>query len=392
MTPAARIAAAIEILDRYLGGAPAEKALTGWARGNRYAGSKDRAAIRDLVFDAIRQKKQFSLLGGGESGRSLMIGALRSDGRDPAEVFTGEGYGPPHLTPKEAAYVAPPDTEWSHSDRFGYPDWLADDLAVSLGSEFEAVMDILRRRAPAFVRVNIARTDRRSLISTLASEGIVAKAHPLAETAVLIVENARRLRQTTSYRDGLFEFQDAASQAVIDAIGPPKTGGRALDFCAGGGGKALALAALGWDVTAYDANQARMKDLPVRARRAGVEIELVDTDTLNSAVSFDLVLVDAPCTGSGAWRRQPESKWSLTRDSMTDLTALQAQIIDRAVHFVAETEKLVYATCSLLKVENEDQVLAFLNRNPEMSLRFQRQFSPLEGGDGFFLAEIEKQI
>jgi 16S rRNA (cytosine967-C5)-methyltransferase len=387
MTPAARIAAAIGLLDLWLGGEPAERALTNWARANRFAGSGDRAAIRDHVFDAIRCRRSYAALGGAETGRGLMLGALRAAGSDPALVFTGEGFAPAPLSADEANAGRP----WEALDpleRLDCPDWLAPQLQDSLGDDFAAAMAALRSRAPVFLRVNLGRLDRDDAVEALSADGIVARPHPLASTALEVTEGARRIRGARAYLDGLVELQDAASQALVEALGPTPAGAaRTLDYCAGGGGKALALAAAGWGpVFAHDADAGRMRDLPERAARAGVRIGVLGPGKPSAQGPFDLVLCDVPCSGSGAWRRQPEAKWTLTPAALDRLCRLQADILDEAARLVAPGGRLAYATCSMLRAENEDQALAFLSRAPGWRPELQRRWSPLQGGDGFGLA------
>ena len=386
MTPAARIAAAVEVLDRWLAGDAAERALINWARAHRFAGSGDRAAIRDHVFDAIRRRRSLAALGGAETGRGLMLGALRAAGADPDAVFTGEGHAPPPLIAAER--VVPP----SPADplvRLDCPDWLAPALRESLGAEFEPVMERLRHRAPVFLRVNAVRASRDEAAQRLAQDGIATEPHPLSPTALEVMTNARRIKASAAYRDGVVELQDAASQAAVDLLRPLPAGVRALDLCAGGGGKSLALAAAGANVTAHDADAARMSDLPERARRAGAAIDLAEPGAAAGLPPFDLVLVDAPCSGSGAWRRQPEAKWRLDAPRLAELLRTQDAILDDAARCVRPGGRLAYATCSLLAAENSDRVAAFLARRPTFRLEAERRFTPLDGGDGFYMAILE---
>ncbi|MCC5957919.1 MAG: RsmB/NOP family class I SAM-dependent RNA methyltransferase [Rhodobacteraceae bacterium] len=381
MTPAARLQATIDILDRILAGTPAEQALTGWARSSRYAGSKDRAAIRDHVFDCLRCKRSFAHLGGADTGRGLVLGLLRAQGHAPDTLFTGQGYAPQPLSPDESS---PPATDSPQNTALDCPDWLADDLRDSLGAGFTPVMQALQHRAPVYLRVNLARTTRAHAAQLLARDGIETSPHPLAETVLEVTENARRVRQSDSFINGLVELQDAASQAVIQSI-PLTKDAHVLDYCAGGGGKALALAALGAQVTAHDANPARMKDIPERARRAGVTISMQQTPQ----GVFDIVLADVPCSGSGSWRRAPAGKWSLDRAALDALLQVQSTILNDASQHVRPGGQLCYVTCSLLNAENADQVTQFLNRAPQFTLALQKRFTPLDGGDGFFLAVLQ---
>jgi 16S rRNA (cytosine967-C5)-methyltransferase len=385
MTPAARLAAAIEVLDRILAGAPAERALTNWARASRYAGSGDRAAVRDLVFDALRCRRSFAALGGAETGRGLILGGLRAAGIDPAAAFRGGAHAPAPLAPGEGADPGPlPDLV-----ALDCPDWLAPALGASLGDRFAPVMRLLRQRAPVFLRANLRRTTREAARAALAGEGIAARAHPLAATALEVTGYDRRIASGPAYLSGLVEFQDAASQAVVEAL-PLADGQRVVDFCAGGGGKALAMAALAdLALTVHDADPRRMRDLPARAERAGVRLQFAETARL-ARQSFDLVLADAPCSGSGSWRRAPEAKWALTAARLAALVATQAAILAEAAALVTPQGTLAYATCSLLDDENDGQVERFLAHHPGWRQVTARRWTPLDGGDGFYLATLTR--
>ena len=378
MTPAARHQAAIEILDRILAGRPAEQALTGWARSARYAGSKDRAAIRDLVFDVLRRKRSCAHLGGATTGRGLILGHLRACDQDPDIVFTGAHYAPARLTETERDPRPGPMPEAVALD---CPDWLLPAFKASLGQDYAPVLDALRQRAPVFLRVNLARTGRDAAIRCLAEDAITAQPHDLAPSALEITHNARALSRSRAYREGLVELQDAASQAVITDL-PALDGLRVLDFCAGGGGKSLAMAALGAKVTAHDANPARMRDLPARAARAQAQL----TITESPAGPYELVLTDVPCSGSGSWRRAPAGKWRLTPSQLTELHQIQARILDHAARHVQPGGWLAYVTCSLLDSENSAQADSFGQRRSAFRLQGARRLTPIDGADGFFLS------
>ena len=385
MTPAARYAAAIDILDRIQTGEVAERALTNWARGHRFAGSKDRAAIRDHVFDVLRCKASAALAGGGAQGRALVAGLLRLQGTDPATVFTGEGFAPDPLSDEERAALSEPLPD--AIAQLDWPDWLRDQLAADLGPDFNAISEAMRARAPVFLRVNLAKADRAEAIAALAKDGIEAFPHPLAETALELGEGARRIQQAEAYTNGLVELQDAASQAAIASV-PIAAGQRVLDYCAGGGGKALALAAACPEaqIAAHDIDAGRMRDLPVRAKRAGTKVAMRAPG--DPGTGYDLVVVDAPCSGSGTWRRTPDAKWRLSAARLAELVTLQSEILDVARDLVAPGGRLVYMTCSLLSVENGAQIADFVTRHG-CALLSQRQFTPLSGGDGFFVAQLQ---
>ncbi|MFP4326945.1 MAG: RsmB/NOP family class I SAM-dependent RNA methyltransferase [Paracoccaceae bacterium] len=384
MTPGARIQAAAELLDDILSGSPAEKALTSWGRRARYAGSKDRAAVRDLVYAALRRRRSLTALGGAETGRALMLGHLRESGEDPEALFTGQGHAPAPLTAAERMAGRAPDA----AEARDLPDWLWPLFQASLGPAAEQVALALRHRAPVHLRANLLRTDRAGAAEALAREGISTRPLETAGTALEVVDGARAVARSQAFGSGLVELQDAASQAVVEALHP--VGGRVLDYCAGGGGKTLALAALsGGEILAHDAAPRRMAGLPARAARAGAKVRL--TGTPADEPGFDLVLCDAPCSGSGAWRRDPEGKWALTPEALAGLNATQDAILRSAARLVAPGGRLGYATCSVLQPENEERLAAFLDAHPGWVVTRQDHWSPGPDGDGFFLAVLTRR-
>lgn len=384
MTPEARIAAAIEVLDVWLAGQRADAALKAWGRAHRFAGSGDRAAIRDHVFDAIRCKRSFAALGGAETGRGLMIGALRAAGHDPQEVFGAGGHAPDALTEAEAAFSPAPMPRAVSLD---LPDWLIVPLEESLGADLEGFGRTGQSRAPVFVRVNLQKTDRAGAQDILAAEGI--ETHPVngVETALEVTTFPRRIAGSTALRKGLIELQDAHSQAVTLGLPPAK---RVLDYCAGAGGKALSLAAQGAEVSAHDIAPERMADLPNRAARAGADVVILKTQNLHKMPPFDMVFCDAPCSGSGTWRRDPEEKWRFHDKALRDVLEAQVGVLEAAKSRVTPEGLLVYVTCSVLRAENEAQIAAFLTRNPGWRLIESRRWPMGPGGDGFFRATLAK--
>lgn len=381
MTPAARAAAAIQILDAILRGEPAEAQLTRWARGSRFAGSGDRAAVRDLIYDTLRRRRTRAALGGADSGRGLILGALREAGTDPAAIFTGEGHAPAPLTPAEAAGGRAPTA----AEATDLPDWIAQALSADLGPDFPLLTEALRDRAPVWLRVNLARATPEAARAALAAEGIEAEPDPRCATALRVTAGERRIQSSAPYRDGLVELQDLSPQMACAALEVTR-GTTVLDHCAGGGGKSLALAARGAQVTAWDASPARMRDLPARAARAGVRIRVAGTGGPRG--QFDLVVTDVPCSGSGTWRRTPDAKWRLTHEDLGRLTRTQAEILDRAAAHVRPGGTLAYMTCSLLARENAEQVARFLAQHPEFRLQEAVTWTPLTASDGFFLARL----
>ncbi|WP_306154365.1 RsmB/NOP family class I SAM-dependent RNA methyltransferase [Roseovarius sp. MMSF_3281] len=385
MTPGARVQAAAEILDEILGGVAAEKALTGWARRSRFAGSKDRAAVRDHVFQALRCRRSYACLGGAQTGRALMLGALRAEGRDPAEVFTGEGHAPSALSEAERAAGHVPE---ALGDRFDLSDWMIPCFEGALGEAWGDTAKALTERAPVVLRVNLRKATGASAMAALAEEGVDATPAEISGTALMVHEGARRVAGSRAYREGLVELQDGSSQAAMERLAVPK-GARVLDYCAGGGGKTLAMAASAearW--FAHDAAPQRMRDLPARAGRAGVNVTLLKGAA--GTGPYDLVLCDVPCSGSGTWRRTPDAKWRLTPEGLAGLTKTQAGILDEAAALVADGGRLAYATCSVFREENEAQVSEFLSRNPAWRTEGQYRWPVSAQGDGFFLAILAR--
>lgn len=386
MTPAARIAAAIEILDAMLDGAHAEKAISGWARRSRFAGSKDRAALRDHVFGVLRCRRSYAAFGGAGTGRGLMIGALRAQGIDPAGLFTGEGHAPEALSAAEKTAGSAPEG----AARLDLPDWIWPLFEASLGDDAEAAALALRARAPVMLRANLRQRALAQTIARLADEGITAHMHPIARTALHVTEGERKITGSACYNDGLIELQDGSSQAAMERL-DIAPGARVLDYCAGGGGKVLALAARGeghW--FAHDTAPQRMKDLPARAERAGVRVEILDGTQLRREAAFDLVLCDAPCSGSGTWRRTPEAKWALTPERLRELTEIQLEILKAAAPLVAPGGVLAYATCSVFDQENRDTISRFLGETTEWQVAGEDRFPISEGGDGFYIARLQR--
>lgn len=354
MTPAARLQAAIEILDTIAtaargGGAPADAILAEAMRARRYAGSKDRRAIRGHVYDAIRAVRSAP-----ESGRAAMLALV--DG-DPAltALFDGSPYGPAPIAPGEPRA----DTGLAAQALVDLFDPLVE------GGEGEAML----ARAPLDLRANRLKADRDALTALFPDGEPIAGAPDgwrlPPETAAV---------QHPAYADGFFEVQDAASQYAAAAI-EAAPGQAVVDLCAGGGGKTLAIASLtgnDTDILACDTNRARLQQLPPRADRAGAT--RIETRLLNpgqeQAMLADWqgraarVFVDAPCSGSGTWRRSPELRWRLTPARLDRHLADQAKLLDIGADLVAPGGKILYAVCSIIAREGRAQVDEFLNRHP----------------------------
>jgi 16S rRNA (cytosine967-C5)-methyltransferase len=348
MTPAARLQAAIEIVDAVIvsardDGPPADAIVTRYFKHRRYAGSKDRRAVRELAFRAIRRSAERP-----DTGRSAILGLVEEE-PELSELF-GQPRGPEPLEPGEAAAPAS-----------FVPHWLKGELsALVTPDEWPALLE----RAPLDLRVNVARGSRDDLLGAFTS----AQATPLSPWGIRLPPDSR-VDDHPAYAAGPVEVQDEGSQLIALAC-EAKAGEKIIDLCAGAGGKSLALAAAasGAEILATDSNRARLAKLPQRADRAGASIE---TRLLNPPHEIeqladwrdaaDLVLVDAPCSGSGTWRRNPEGRWRLAPDRLERLIGIQQRLLDIAAELVKPGGCLVYAVCSLLSREGAGQIDGFLH-------------------------------
>ncbi|MEM8753738.1 MAG: RsmB/NOP family class I SAM-dependent RNA methyltransferase, partial [Pseudomonadota bacterium] len=354
----------------------------------RYAGSKDRRAVADLVYDCLRRRRSLAWASGAEGGRGLLHGLAAAEGWPLDAVFSGEGHAPGPLTEdeKSAGRGAPPDPV-----RYDHPDWLEAPLKASLGDAYAAAMAAMAARAPVDLRVNRLKTDRDGALAALAEDGV--EAAPLAEPDAIRCPPGARVAASSAFRDGLVELQDAASQAVARAAAP-RPGDAILDYCAGGGGKALAFASLTAEggvqrarVVAHDVEPKRMADIPARAARAGARIEVAGGAALAAmGAVFDLVFVDAPCSGSGSWRRDPEGKWRLTETRFAELIETQREAFRAARAFLRPGGRIAYATCSQLDAENRGQTAFLLRSDAGLSLIDERAFRTDQGADGLYVA------
>ena len=375
MTPEARLQAAIDILAGLEESAlPADRFLRDWYGSRRYAGSKDRAAITERVYSVLRHRAGYAWRMGSSTPRSLVIGSLAAGGKAPGAIeamFAMGGYGPPPLSDGERRALAsspqgrPPDHVLG-----GYPEWLEPELKRAFGARLISETQAMLKRAPVDLRVNTLRAERGDILVGLHSLGIKAMATPYSPWGIRIesAEGLSTLQHTQFFQTGAFEFQDESSQ-IAALLCAAKPGSRVLDLAAGAGGKSLALAAAMRNeghILAFDDKPERLKEVRPRARRAGASIITV-TEKRGGPVwgkgKFDMVLVDAPCSGSGTWRRNPEFKWRLSEEKLQALTALQAWLLDDGARHTGPDGRLVYATCSILPCENTGRIDDFLARN-----------------------------
>ena len=385
MRDGGRIAAAIEVLaDIEARHRPAHLALKVWADGARYAGAKDRAFVAGLVLDALRRRRSTGWMMGEESDRAQVLGVLRFVWDWPAQRIADAAgdatHGPGALTDGERARLEQPTAldQAPAPVRGDYPDWLDAPLARVFGEDRAAELAAMAARAPVDVRANTLKTDAAHVLKAL------APFHPaqfdfLADAIRIATpqasERAAPVEAAPAFAKGWFEVQDAGSQ-IAAAVAGDLRGRQVLDFCAGGGGKTLALAAAmanTGQLYAYDADARRLAETAKRAQRAGVRSlqvrSPIDPAALNGLDGrMDLVFVDAPCTGSGTWRRHPDAKWRLTEQHLERRIAEQDAVLAAAAPFVKPGGRLIYVTCSLLAEENEDRVAAFVAAHPDFGV------------------------
>ncbi|HUO93056.1 MAG TPA: RsmB/NOP family class I SAM-dependent RNA methyltransferase [Rhizomicrobium sp.] len=415
MTPAARTQAAIEILDGLNETAmPADRFIRSYFRARRYAGSKDRAAIAERVYDVYRHRASYAWRMQSDAPRALVIASLLKEEHDVTLLFDGSGYGPAQLTAAEhhAIHATPPDDMPFHV-RHEFPEFLEAELKRSLGDQLSAEMDLMQARAPVDLRVNTLKATRNYVAELLNRDGFDAAPTPYSPWGLRISprEGLAQLQRYPAFENGLFEFQDEASQIAALLVGA-KSGERILDLAAGAGGKSLALAASmhnEGEILAFDEISERLRPLPERANRAGARCITVAQEKGGAPWGdgrFDAVLLDAPCSGTGTWRRQPEFRWRMAPELLARLCATQDALLDDAASHVKSGGRLVYATCSLLRAENEDRIEAFLARRPDFVLaradqawgdapppgmgEFFRASPATAGTDGFFVSILQK--
>jgi 16S rRNA (cytosine967-C5)-methyltransferase len=422
-----RLAAAIEVLEdigrRHR---PVADALKDWGLSHRFAGGGDRAAIGNIVYDALRRKRSAGWLLGEDTPRAIGFGALLLEWNQTAqslnEALDGDKFAPPLLNDDELKAIAdrrlddaPPAV------RADIPDWCEPLFEQAFGASWVDEGAALATRPPLDLRVNTLQADRGKVLAELAEAG--ARAARIAPHGIRIPPIAGdgrhpNVQAEPAFQKGWFEVQDEGSQIAATLAGA-EAGMQVLDFCAGAGGKTLALSAAmdnRGQVFAHDSEKARLAPIFDRIRRSenrNVQIVTKPAELGTLSGHMDIVLVDAPCTGSGTWRRRPDAKWRLTQKQLDARKGEQSAILDAAKAFVKPGGLLVYITCSVFDEENGEQVVAFQDRNSDFVPVDHRQLwdsrfpgheaaarigaaggislSPaLSGTDGFYVCALRK--
>lgn len=391
MTPSGRVQSLIGFLDEARESEkPADGLLSSLFRARRYIGSKDRADIANRYFRVLRHQARYDwwierlkLL---DTSRSqvfldcIFYGLEKGMGID--HYFDGSQYGPPEMMPREVkAYQKLKGKSVDHHEmpeavRLECPDWAYDEMKKSLGDDFEQELTAMLEPASVHIRANELSIGREDVKRLLAKEGIETKEGELSPLS-LVVEGRPALSQTKLFKKGLIEVQDEGSQ-LIALLCPVKEGNQVVDFCAGAGGKTLALGARMKNkgrIIACDVLAGKLKRSQKRFARAGlhnIEVRPLSSErdkwVKRAKGKFDVVLTDVPCSGTGTWKRNPDIRWRFLGPDLNELIELQRSILDSAHRLVKPGGYLVYGTCSLLKVENDDQINQFLKQHDDFEL------------------------
>ncbi|TNE38003.1 MAG: RsmB/NOP family class I SAM-dependent RNA methyltransferase [Alphaproteobacteria bacterium] len=424
MRPGPRVQTAIDLLIELAeGDRPAEQLLRNWARKNRYAGSKDRAAIGDLVFEISRHKGRYAFLMGSWEPRALMLAHLAEQGpADWRSWFDGTAHAPLPVTDLEEEQLQNRPTQLPGFAMFSVPeDWM-NEIEATFGEETDVELEAMLSRAPIDLRVNTLKSARKPARVHLAREGIETQPLELSAHALRIEATAeiapRQITSSETFKKGEVELQDLGSIWIVDRL-TVKPGDTVVDLCAGGGGKTLGLAAAmknKGSLIACDISPERLANIKPRLKRAGatnVDLRLISAFTTSDDTpdpvlgdlsgKADLVLVDAPCSGTGTWRRHPDAKWRLTPEALDRYLKTQSELLDRAAKLVRPGGSLAYVTCSILNCENEAQIAQFLEahnnfkpREIDSNAAVRKssrgyQLSPnTTGCDGFYVAFLKR--
>ncbi len=394
-----RLAGAIEVLaDIETRKRPVADALKDWGLAHRFAGSGDRAAIGNIVYDALRMKLSHAWLMDSDSATALGHAVLfRQWGVTPealAAELDGDKFAPEPVSSAMVDAFAGRVLETAPLYVQGdIPEWVQASFERSFGENWLSEAQALAGRPALDLRANTLKSTREKVLKALERSGVEPTAVARQGIRVPAGEGASRLPNVTaeiSFQKGWFEVQDEGSQIVADLV-LPQDGEQVLDYCAGGGGKTLAMSAAMHNkgqVHAYDTDRKRLAPIIERLKRAGTRnVQVHDNKETLSAIAgrFDRVLVDAPCTGTGTWRRRPDTKWRLNQKNIEERQSQQQEALSEAARYVRPGGRLVYVTCSVLPEENETQVRAFCESNPEFTI-----VSAVPSWDALFGASVKR--
>ncbi len=380
MIPAARLSAAIEILTVIeMQRRPASDALKEWGVAHRFAGSKDRSFVASVVYDALRVRASSAWVMGEDTPRAVLLGSLREiRGQDVAaiaELCSGEGHAPAPLSEGEQLALSSQNlAEAPDHVRGDYPEWLAGSLAAAFGADVVEEARALSRRAPVDLRANGLKAGRDKVLRMLSHLDPIVTPHALAGLRIEVGADGRSpaLAAEPAFAKGFVEVQDEGSQ-IAALLSGAKPGDQVLDLCAGSGGKTLALAAMmdnKGQIYATDVDGRRLMPIYDRISRANVRnVQVRAPKGRQSGITdldgrCDIVFVDAPCTGTGTWRRNPDAKWRLRPGALLERIKAQDEAIEQGLGALKSGGRLVYVTCSVLREENEDRLLAAMERHP----------------------------
>ncbi len=416
MKDAGRIQAVIDLVQHvHDEPRPSDALISAYFRGHRYIGSKDRTAIAEMTYDILRHNARLNwwkdyLKAGGDYARTIVLLYLalvqKENASGLARLFTGEQHAPAAFTHDETKLVAQfKGRTLLHPDmpqavQYECPDWAYEQFVTRFGDQAKNELEAMLDAAPLDIRVNILKATREDVLKELKKLDIAAEATPLSPLGIRLKQRVA-LAQTDIFKNGLVEIQDEGSQMVAGLV-DAKPGMSVVDFCAGAGGKTLAVAAAMNNkgrVVACDVLAKRLERARERFRRAGLHnIELHplknerDDWVKRNAGKYDRVLVDAPCSGTGTWRRNPDARWKKLGPGLEELLPLQKNILESASRLVKPGGRLIYATCSMLNEENAGQVDAFLEKNPEfVRIGDDLALTPAKNNtDGFYGAVLQR--
>ena len=384
MRPGARLAAAIEVFTTIANERrPAADALKSWGLAHRFAGSGDRAAIAGLVYDALRRRASSAFLMDADTPRAIVLGMLRRErGLSSDTIATladGSRYAPETLSEVERLRLDTATLECAPPYVAGdYPQWLDTYLACVFGDDRAAEGEALASRAPLDLRVNTLKSEREAAMAALADLAPeLARWSPWGLRIRLAADaKSPAVHAEPAFIKGQIEVQDEGSQLAA-LLSDAQPGEQVLDLCAGAGGKTLALAAMmdnKGQIYATDDDKRRLAPIHERIKRSGARnVQVRTPKSIGSELDdlagrIDLVLIDAPCTGTGSWRRNPDAKWRMRPGALDQRIKEQVDVLDRAVPLVKPASRIAYITCSVLEQENGAQVRGFLSRHPEFSV------------------------